>query len=602
MMMTKSATTDVGAGTAAASSVHRHQSPQKVPQPPPKKRPAPETVPQSAVTEVPALPGVPPPAKFRKRQSSFYAHVNVRDPLNLGSVKPDNPDDPNFAKPIQLIPTNVNDPLNLQNLSSAPADAEDEALPTAADAQQRRKRKRIRIQQPKDESDEPTTSDDLSPPPPLSTPIAKRRLTCNRDLTTTAVAAATVAGDQAASAVVADNATAATVVEVEMTKEANERGPELKQDVDVQQPSTSAGTVAGEAAASKGGEGAATEGETGPEEAATAAATERWERRRKMAERYRYGNFNHYQMRREFRLATAGGAVVFFDPQQQQMHQQQQQQQQQQQTLNPAVEDPRVRFFCPDWFQDKAVLDIGSNAGHFAISLARAFQPRRVLGIDIDSHLVGAARKNIRHFCDKDTKMSGKFPASFGANFGPISAPSTSDGPHFPDNVWFLSENYVLPSDAALETVHEEFDIIFALACSKWVHLNWGDAGIKRLFLRAFRQLRTGGRFVLETAPFKDYRKHCKKPAADRPPDEVLRNFGAIRLYPDEFTAFLLNVVGFSHHEELDSAHSKALGISGRLQVFYKGQFMLTDAPEGTRDETPGATQQQQTQEQQQQQ
>ncbi|KAL3078620.1 hypothetical protein niasHT_035103 [Heterodera trifolii] len=40
--------------------------------------------------------------------------------------------------------------------------------------------------------------------------------------------------------------------------------------------------------------------------------------------------------------------------------------------------------------------------------------------------------------------------------------------------------------------VHEEFDIIFALACSKWVHLNWGDAGIKRLFLRAFRQLRTG--------------------------------------------------------------------------------------------------------------
>ncbi|KAL3078621.1 hypothetical protein niasHT_035104 [Heterodera trifolii] len=276
--MTKSATADGGGGgTAAASSVHRHQSPQKVPHPPPKKRPAPETVPQSAVTEVPALPGVPPPAKFRKRQSSFYAHVNVRDPLNLGSVKPDNPDDPNFAKPIQLIPTNVNDPLNLQNLSSAPADAEDEALPTAADAQQRRKRKRIRIQQPKDESDEPTTSDDLSSPPPLSTPIAKRRLTCNREQTTTAVAAATVAGDQAASAVVADNATAATVVEVEVNKEAEEEGPGL---------------------------------------------------------------------------------------------------------------------------------DIGSNAGHFAISLARAFQPRRVLGVDIDSHLVGAACKNIRHFCDKDTKDS----------------------------------------------------------------------------------------------------------------------------------------------------------------------------------------------------
>lgn len=43
---------------------------------------------------------------------------NIRDPLNLKSVKPE---DPNchriFSKPIEVIvPKNLNDPLNLQNM------------------------------------------------------------------------------------------------------------------------------------------------------------------------------------------------------------------------------------------------------------------------------------------------------------------------------------------------------------------------------------------------------------------------------------------------------------------------------------------------------
>ena len=34
------------------------------------------------------------------------------------------------------------------------------------------------------------------------------------------------------------------------------------------------------------------------------------------------------------------------------------------------------------------------------------YAPRRILGIDIDEHLVGVARKNIRHYCDKETPVS----------------------------------------------------------------------------------------------------------------------------------------------------------------------------------------------------
>jgi 7SK snRNA methylphosphate capping enzyme len=96
--------------------------------------------------------------------------------------------------------------------------------------------------------------------------------------------------------------------------------------------------------------------------------------------RYRYGNFNHYKLSKEF--------------------------------CNPShifdqfiQSDPRVDLFCPDWFVNKSILDIGCNSGRFTISLARRFHPKRVIGFDMDRHLIGAARKNIRHFTDKDTKV-----------------------------------------------------------------------------------------------------------------------------------------------------------------------------------------------------
>lgn len=91
----------------------------------------------------------------------------------------------------------------------------------------------------------------------------------------------------------------------------------------------------------------------------------------KMNERYRYGNFNyHHKMNAHFQ------------------------------------NDQRLDLMVEDWFAGKAVLDIGCNAGSLTLSIARTFRPRRILGIDIDPHLIGAARKNIRHFQDRDMKVS----------------------------------------------------------------------------------------------------------------------------------------------------------------------------------------------------
>ncbi|KAG7023603.1 putative RNA methyltransferase [Cucurbita argyrosperma subsp. argyrosperma] len=51
------------------------------------------------------------------------------------------------------------------------------------------------------------------------------------------------------------------------------------------------------------------------------------------------------------------------------------------------VEDPRLKVFKKEWFEGKDCLDIGCNSGMVTIQIARKFNCRRILGVDIDPDL-----------------------------------------------------------------------------------------------------------------------------------------------------------------------------------------------------------------------
>jgi 7SK snRNA methylphosphate capping enzyme len=57
----------------------------------------------------------------------------------------------------------------------------------------------------------------------------------------------------------------------------------------------------------------------------------------------------------------------------------------------------------------------------------------------------------------------------------------------------FRTENYISITQSA-----EVFDVIICLSTIKWVHLCFGDTGVKTLFCKAHSQLSEGGFFIFD--------------------------------------------------------------------------------------------------------
>lgn len=110
--------------------------------------------------------------------------------------------------------------------------------------------------------------------------------------------------------------------------------------------------------------------------------------------------------------------------------------------------------------------------------------------------------------------------ASTKTESNPTAAPSTSkeinDGnsmettDSFPDNVFFRTLNYALTDESQMVSDKQQYDLILCLSLTKWIHLNFGDAGLKLTFRRMFNQLRPGGKLILEAQNWASYRKRKK--------------------------------------------------------------------------------------------
>ncbi|GFR10490.1 7SK snRNA methylphosphate capping enzyme [Trichonephila clavata] len=235
---------------------------------------------------------------------------------------------------------------------------------------------------------------------------------------------------------------------------------------------------------------------------------------------------------------------------------------------NQGQTDPRITCMKQEWFSGKDVLDIGCNAGHLTLALAKCFSPKCIIGIDIDEELIKMAKKNVRHYVAPENINDEDFPISFPLTYGPVAQSMDTKGRYsesnFPFNVQFIKANFILSSDEFVNSQMPYFDTILCLSVTKWVHLNWGDIGIRRLFRRTYKLLRPGGNFILEAQLFQSYAR--KKKIAE----ELYQNYNCIELFPEMFNEFLLKEVGFETCQLIDTPAHSSLGFSRPIYLFTK--------------------------------
>ncbi|BFI05798.1 7SK snRNA methylphosphate capping enzyme [Marchantia polymorpha subsp. ruderalis] len=268
--------------------------------------------------------------------------------------------------------------------------------------------------------------------------------------------------------------------------------------------------------------------------------------------------------------------------------------------------DPRLNVFEPEWFEGMDCLDIGCNEGIVTISIAQKYNCRSILGLDIDEVLIRKAQSNLIEEAALQGFTTGEY-------MEPCEAKEncSSDSENTLDNGWWketiawreltgsqqgsdrvedsrcateraerstpLNSNNLLrrvtfrKENVIKDFPHGDymkdgtFDTVLCLSMTKWVHLNWGDDGLVRLFAKIYHILRPGGILILEPQPWNSYRRKAKVCEVTR------QNFNEIKLRPNHFTEILLDKIGFKSYKEVSTAvPGSTAGFDRSLYVYVK--------------------------------
>lgn len=163
------------------------------------------------------------------------------------------------------------------------------------------------------------------------------------------------------------------------------------------------------------------------------------------------------------------------------------------------------------------------------LAMVTLFGSRSMEGVDIDGDLVG---KGIQRLC-RLRKALRLYPKS--TNLTAVRrVENPAEALESLRRVRFRRANWL---EHPFESLNK-YDVITCFSITKWIHLNWGDSGIKSFFRKCERSLRPGGQLVIEPQPWKSYVSIWKKRDAAIPAVGSLQN---LKLRPNMFVDWITN-------------------------------------------------------------
>ncbi|KAJ5073098.1 7sk snRNA methylphosphate capping enzyme [Anaeramoeba ignava] len=244
--------------------------------------------------------------------------------------------------------------------------------------------------------------------------------------------------------------------------------------------------------------------------------------------------------------------------------------------------DPRINILPSKLFEGKNCLDIGCNSGFLTLKIAYNYNVKSMVGIDIDNSLINKAKIRNRK---KKEKIKNKFiqekikeklkteygftkvPLSFLVNKDLIEMIEEDEKKKMIENEEIQMPNIEFRQENFLDNleIKEKFEVILCLSVTKWIHLNWGDLGIKKMFRKIYDSLEVNGLFILEPQPLKSYIKRKKMNS------KFAHHFKRMKLPPEEFETFLTKEMGFILKSKLDVPHPST-GFSRNIYIYEKSK------------------------------